>query len=373
MLKRVIAMGALTVAVLLPRTIVRLRGLPERSARSSTPLFRFLDGDKVGFIDASGKIALPAQYLYDTGDFIEGLAKVRTNGMRGFIDPTGRMVIQAGAEDPSDFSNGLARVSSSKGEGYGYIDKTGSLVIPFRFHNAEDFSEGLAAIWDPANGNQLRAGYIDTRGKVVIPPAFGLAGSFQESVVRVAEAKDPKKQGFIDTTGRFVIPPRFTAATDFQAGLAAVQEGGRWGFVNHAGIYVIKQRFEEAKPFSEGLAAVKLHGRWGYIDRSGALMVAPVYALAESFSDGLALVSRARTRGYINKSGSWVLTAPSTITTSFSFGLANARLGKGHFSYFNKTGRIVFEYYGVDDTDAAGDLAPELTPPPALKMQSPGS
>jgi hypothetical protein len=41
----------------------------------------------------------------------------------------------------------------------------------------------------------------------------------------------------------------------------------------------------------------------------------------------------------------------------------NARLGKGHFGYVNKTGKIVFEYYGVDDTDAAGDLAPELTLP----------
>ena len=43
------------------------------------------------------------------------------------------------------FSEGLARVSLNKKQGY--IDKTGKLVIPCQYEGASDFSEGVASVY----------------------------------------------------------------------------------------------------------------------------------------------------------------------------------------------------------------------------------
>jgi hypothetical protein len=45
---------------------------------------------------------------------------------------------------------------------WGYIDKTGKLVINPQFAGASSFSEGLALVWVGA-----KAGYIDKAGKFV--------------------------------------------------------------------------------------------------------------------------------------------------------------------------------------------------------------
>ena len=66
-----------------------------------------------------------------SGDFSEGLAKVKIAGKIGFIDQTGKLVIPAQFVDAEPFSNGMS-VVNIKGK-YGFIDKTGKLVIPAKF------------------------------------------------------------------------------------------------------------------------------------------------------------------------------------------------------------------------------------------------
>ena len=415
MLKRMLVLSLVAVASAVPCTVISYRIIWQKNPRSATPLFRFVEGDRIGFIDGSGKIAIPAQFDSDpneTGDFVEGVAKVKKGGRWGYVDTSGRMVVETQFEDfwdLNDFSDGLARVFSSKGREYyyGYIDKSGALAIPFQFHSAEDFSEGLAAFREPDRartpGNMGflgRAGYIDKHGAVLIQPRFAFAGPFQEGMARVAvdgkcwingyaghlaapsmpimnscggpaaDVTEPCKQGFMDKTGSMVIPARFTAATNFRETLAAVQEDGVWGFIGHDGGYAIRPRFEEAKPFSAGVAAVKLAGRWGFIDHRGDFVIQPEYEFASPFSDGLALVTKDKVQGYIDKSGGWLLNAPVGMAGSFSLGLAHGRIGKGRFGYFDKAGKIVFSYGAPDVINDGGD-APPLPDPPALKVQQP--
>jgi len=86
---------------------------------------------------------------------------------------------------------------------WGYIDKTGKIVIDPQFDGAYNFSEGLAAV---KVGDKW--GYIDKTGKIVIDPQFYWADSFSEglALVRVGEIK-PGKWGYIDNTGRYVWEP----------------------------------------------------------------------------------------------------------------------------------------------------------------------
>lgn len=59
-------------------------------------------------------------------DAVDGLYQIKRNGNSGYIDETGKYVIQPQLGDALNFSEGLAmaRISSK----YGYIDKTGKYV-----------------------------------------------------------------------------------------------------------------------------------------------------------------------------------------------------------------------------------------------------
>ena len=62
---------------------------------------------------------------------------------------------------------------------WGYVDKTGKQVIDFKFENAEPFSEGLAAVKFHHTFGDDKWGYIDKTGKKVIDDDYYSADSFK--------------------------------------------------------------------------------------------------------------------------------------------------------------------------------------------------
>ena len=63
---------------------------------------------------------------------------------------------------------------------YGFIDKSGKVVIEPQFDNAEPFSEGLACVEKDG-----KWGFIDKSGKMVIEPQFDGASDFSEGLAKV--------------------------------------------------------------------------------------------------------------------------------------------------------------------------------------------
>src|SRR5574344_1795491 len=96
--------------------------------------------EKSGFIDLEGNVIVPFDYEY-CGTFSEGLADVRKNGLIGFVNKNGKLVIPCKYENlynSCGFSEGLVGVSIDGGEmgvlddKWGYIDKNGKIIIPFQ-------------------------------------------------------------------------------------------------------------------------------------------------------------------------------------------------------------------------------------------------
>jgi hypothetical protein len=117
----------------------------------------------------------------------------------------------------------------------GYIDKTGKVVIEPRFGSAYSFSEGLAVVMtgDMKPGQKWAWGYIDKAGKFVIEPQFAFASGFSEGLAAVCvgdfstpakEIEDFPKWGYIDKTGKIVITPQFSGLSqgNFSGGMAWV-------------------------------------------------------------------------------------------------------------------------------------------------------
>jgi len=315
---------------------------------------------KWGFIDRTGRFRIPPRYN-GAGQFSEGLAYVwfwegrqQTDGV---VDVNGRFTKLPPTNDYHFiFRDGLARFQTPLGQErkYGYMDKTGRVVINPQFHNSGHFSEGLAWVSVLKEGKWLY-GFIDKTGKFVIEPQFVYQpGDFVDGLAKVV---GQHSSGFIDRSGRLRIevesehaddsfsegllaiiqgdPPRgvylrrdgrvafeipfwqqrtarqrslYTVRrlqlAPFSEGLAPVLSFNKLGFIDAAGRVVIEPLFRGTSGFSEGLAAVKIIGNdgeyvWGYIDRAGRFRVAPQFREAHPFAGGLAHVVTADGKGLL--------------------------------------------------------------------------
>lgn len=299
------------------------------------------------YFDRAGKcvIDLRAKDLAAAWPFHEGMAKFKQGDKYGFLDREGHVAIPAKHDDAWFFSEGMVAVKL--GERWGFLDKTGKEVIPFRYADAEPFFDGLAGVhiggsvrgrFD-SDGETIRyvmdggrGGYIDRAGRVVIEPDFdwtdGFVGGFAKVNVGGTLGEDGNvwggKWGLIDKTGALAVNPVYDSVGNFEEGLAPVQAGQMWGYIDTTGKQVIQPRFADGCHFSEGLAAVSEGNRlYGYIDRHGNYVVQPRFAAAGDFVEGLAPASTDGTAfGFIDRSGSWVVTPAFSGVQHYSGGVA---------------------------------------------------
>ena len=177
---------------------------------------------------------------------------------------------------------------------YGFIDKTGKIVIEPKFEFANDFVEELALVG--IRDDDFKSTYIDKTGKVII--SLQTVGSdFSEELAAFGVGEftmhggGDHKFGFVDKTGKTAIETNFREARSFSEGLSAVMnDEGKWGYIDKTGNTVIPFQFEDAFSFSEGLACVLTNGLFGFIDKSGKIVIEPRFATPGQFKEGLAAV-----------------------------------------------------------------------------------
>lgn len=181
---------------------------------------------------------------------------------------------------------------------YGYVNSTGKYVLEPQYENALPFSDFLAAV--KKNG---RWGYINGEGKFIIEPSFEDAYLFSE---QTAAVKLDGKWGFINRAGKFLIEPKYEDAALFRQGLAAVKWDGKWGFVAKTGEMIVPPRFQQVYFFQEDRCGAWTDGKWGFIDRRGEFVIPPKYDEVLAFSEGLAAVNLGgKLEGEIFGGGTW--------------------------------------------------------------------
>lgn len=134
-------------------------------------------GEQFGYIDKTGKIIINPQFNMALPFSDEGIALVALKDKIGFIDKEGKYVVnpQFSSQPWSwesyfsitsdigmvSFSEGLAPVQVGDKKA-GYIDKTGKIVINPQFNLALPFYGGLAQVYTDSG-----TAYIDKEGKYV--------------------------------------------------------------------------------------------------------------------------------------------------------------------------------------------------------------
>lgn len=304
-------------------------------------------------VSVDGDLVIEPRFEAAEG-FSEGLAYAWDGRSGGYIDKTGRLVIETNGR-AYDFAEGLAGVGvPGVPPRYRYIDKQGNTVIPPRRElNPWGFSEGLLPV-EFGDRGESTIGYINTRGETVIQARFHRAGPFKEGLAPVMVQRGGK-WGYIDKDGLMVIPEQFDDARGFSEGLAAVELRGKCGYIGNDGEFAIGAEFEGAKDFSNGLAAVKVNGKCGYIDRSGDIVIEPLWNWTPStrgFSEGLAAVATGGEPneygymvgskwGYVDRSGSVVIEVQ--FDRAFDFHDERARVLVGdERGYVDQSGKYVW-------------------------------
>ena len=336
--------------------------------KESSDLFIIKVNKKYGFINKTGKIVIEPKFDF-ANDFVEGLALVGITDdelKSVYIDENGKIIIslQTGG---SNFSEGLAAFGVGEftmhGGGdhkFGFINKAGDQVIPTNFREARAFSEGLSAVMN----DEGKWGYIDKTGDTVIPFQFEDAFSFSEGLACVLTNG---LFGFIDKSGKIVIEPRFATPSQFKEGLAAVElpvkdfkpykyygtyvrSLGELIFIDKTGNTAIKfdSNVKEITDFSEGLASIGIKRKerdfyTRFIDKQGTIVFdLPFYSYQVSFSEGLARIEQKDRYGFIDKTGKIVIKPVYRWAEDFHNGLAEISTSK-QISDFKGTKNLGFE------------------------------
>ena len=202
------------------------------------------------------------------------IAVVNPEGLWGYADGTGSIVIPARFAEAYEFCDGFARVAFAEGD-MGYIDTDGN-VLARGFAHAFDFRNGYAEVWHSGtNGADKVTGWINTAGEVI--PFMDSDRFFPISPDRMwmrtaADYSAPwhllDGEGNILTAEPVYLPEMEPIA--FESGLQAVGNAERkWGYIGLDGQEALLFIYSYAEAFDGELAWVRLGDRVGYIDRAG--------------------------------------------------------------------------------------------------------
>ncbi len=168
-----------------------------------------IDHNDYSIINSNGKTITTELYGH-MGEYSDGLVFAKqADDLLVYLDINGKEVIQLAEGWGYDFNDGMAAVMHDPGEPggndvlWGFIDKTGKLVIDYQFYRVYDFQNGAAPVCTgKINGEVWKV--IDKTGKMISPTTYTNMEPFKGGIAKIIIGG--KGFGFIDTTGRELMP-----------------------------------------------------------------------------------------------------------------------------------------------------------------------
>lgn len=252
---------------------------------------------KWGFIDASGKVVVDFKYA-EVKSFSNGLAVVfNEDGRAGLVDHNGKEILSPRYSDISDLNGDYAYFvirDDSSGrivETYGFLDRQGKVVSEEKFSYVKFIYKDIAAV------KKDYGQYFLTRigGGRVGDMYFVDISEFKDDYA-VVEIKG--KYGVIDYTGKIVIPVEFVKIRDYQNGFFVASKVGRngdimYGLIDKNGETVIDFEYSDIVGPSEGFITYKIGNLYGIMDLSGRIVLEPEYELLSEVVNTCALFCKA--------------------------------------------------------------------------------
>ena len=183
-----------------------------------------------------------------------------------FIDYDGN-VINTFASIPSIYYGSEGMILFGEKDLWGFMDVTGKVVIEPKYTNASSFVNGYALVEEQDSTIK----FIDKEGKdfCVIPEEYSYyVSNVNENGLIICENKDGK-QGVINTEGNVVVNFEYDHIEDFAEGLAVVSKDDKYGYIDSNGNIAFELGYDMCEPFENGVACVNKDDAWTLIDKNG--------------------------------------------------------------------------------------------------------
>lgn len=348
-------------------------------------------GQLWGYVDAGGRLRLPAVYDYAESFQANGLAVVSQKGKSGIINTRGEFVVEPRFDSIGAFSEGRAVVSDDKGAYI--IDEQGRRVTPPDkvYSYIQPYSEGRALFYQTGQGDNAAYGYLDRDGGEVIPAIymegndfangkalvkvknglyrliglngetlselpFAFVGPLSEGLMAYQDTEGGK-YGYVNEKGAVAIAPAFTGAQPFQEGHAVVNTaedyGANYGLIDTGGKFTIPAGYSDIRLLGLGRAALGkaidparpyLGTRYAISDLNGNMYSTFQFLAVEDFNRGAASVQDGKNTYFIGPDGKRITRlplVPGSGTLSFEDGLIRAQVDN-RLSYLTQSGRVVW-------------------------------
>jgi len=318
--------------------------------RNGDNLTGFCEGvfNLCGYKDKNTKEVVIPNIFERIMDFHEGLAAVRIKGLFGYIDLSGKIIIEPKYDLAGSFYQGLAEILV---EGKtGIINKNGEIVIKPQFARSIPFTKDVVLV---KSGTWHRSYY---HGREKLPSLSDSAFSFSYGLYGLYHIKDgwiakpqfylnlferqgrgliwaskkdhpsEKLYGLLRSDGSWKIPPTYSHAQRLtEDGMAIVSIGmknGRqkhWGAVNSEGDLVIPVKYAPIVRWYYGFSRYNIAGKEYSLDIMCLIVnkpnidkVKPTLTLLKKLGlDHLIDTTLCKTGKYFNSKGLWGVKGPN--------------------------------------------------------------
>ncbi len=310
-------------------------------------------GDKWFYIDRRTKGPYAGHAKAFDGDWDRAyafdnnrIAAVEKNGLRGFIDTTGKIIIPVNFKSSVVDSKSQLIVLRNKFNTEGVLSIRGDTILPFNYqgvviqgdklkvyHNEETFEvlnlKGdvlieLGELYylgrhkknDPSyiieygikKEGETFYGFMDKDFTRITPPIFeGIPKFFNgRGVVRMKN-----RFGYVDSVGTVVIPCIYERAQLFFSETAVVYKYNKYGVIDKQGNVVISLEYDQLglSGFMNGIIPAEKNSKWGVINREGKVLVDFIYDFADitNYKYGLIPVEKNGLSGVIDSIGNEII------------------------------------------------------------------
>ena len=312
----------------------------------------------------------------------DGLARVRVAGRIGFIDRSGRFVIDPIFDEAWAFTPGFPLTQVRQGRSVGAIDRTGAWM--FRL-DADALHRAVSSA--TTGGEQFgwhfqrddRWGLLDLDGHVVLDAAFdqtvqrcadghlvafrgtewhyfrGDGSPLQPAVGRILDAncgspapyvvQAGDKFGLADGDGKEIVPPAFDALISVSRGIWNAKLAGKWGRIGPDGQWLFAPKFDDLSR-SNPIIVAAMDAKRGFLKVDGSWLIEPRFDAARLRDSATAFVTTDGTTGVIRvKDQSWAVAPRPGVMCDIPYGILSQT--EGHRAIFSRVGEVWIDA-GVD-------------------------
>lgn len=247
-----------------------------------------------GYIDHSGKMAIPAKFD-EAGLFVGNMAEVNYLGSRRIINQFGEFVGESNYDKVTiEKANTALVIKRGRTDLINYRGKvlfqTYNQLSPNFFGYMESTAEG-------------KLGLISHLGEIILYPEYDSISEPKSR--RYVVVKQGDKTGLINFKGFWILPlsEETQEICHVSEGFISIKKNGQYGFVDFGQRLLIANRYDQTQPFSSEVAGVLLNGKWGFIDKKEQLTIQPTYSSVTPFRNGISIVKRGGKYGAIDIEG----------------------------------------------------------------------